>query len=236
MRRRERLSVVIPTLNEGKYLERTLLRLSKIDDLEIIVVDANSKDDTVRIGSKLAKVFSLNKRGIARARNYGAFCASGDIIIFLDADVLVPYDFDKKVLQSFRSDGVVGATCAIMPIRPRFAENVFFSAYNLLIRLFLSLNVSRFKFSRGEFIVIRKKDFIAIGGFNEQLPCMEDHDLSFRLSRRGRIVFIKNLTVFESMRRVRNWGLFRTVGTWFLDFLFFVLFDKTYSKVWNPVR
>ncbi len=236
MQHHNRISVVIPTFNEGKYIERTLSRLSKIKGLEIIVVDSHSGDETVEIARRFAdKVYLLDERGIAKAKNHGALRASGDIIVFLDADVFVPYDFAEKVLSVFHDD-VIGATCSIMPLKPKAVERAFFTLYNLLIRLFSSLNAGSLKFSRGEFTAVRKKDFVAVGGFDDLLPCMEDHDLSFRLSKRGRIVFVKDLTVFESMRRVRKWGLFRTVNTWFLDFVFFALFGKTYSRAWSPVR
>ncbi len=235
--RHRKVSIIIPTLNEEKYIEKTLHRLSKIEDIEIIIVDGNSEDRTVELAKRFTnKIYIINRRGIARARNFGAKNATGEILIFLDADVIVPLDFIEKVSAIFNDKDVVGATCSIMPLNPKIAERVFFIFYNTLIRILSLLHSNMFKFARGEFIAVRKKDFEAIGGFNEELPCVEDHDLSLRISKRGKFVFIKDLTVYESLRRVRKWGLPKTVKVWLLDFIIFIVSRKTYSKIWSPVR
>ncbi|MDH5596116.1 MAG: hypothetical protein OEY40_05310, partial [Candidatus Bathyarchaeota archaeon] len=66
--------------------------------------------------------------------------------------------------------------------------------------------------------------------------CSEDHELAFRLSKRGRFVFIKNLTVYESLRRFRKLGFFRVVGIWLANYLSFVIRGKNVSKIWLPIR
>ncbi|UCF58284.1 MAG: glycosyltransferase [Candidatus Bathyarchaeota archaeon] len=228
------VSVVIPAFQEEKYIAATLSRLVNIDHLvEIIVVDGGSKDKTVEIAKRFTdKVYVLRKRGIARARNYGAERACGDVLVFLDADVVTTTDFVEKVLETFSDSTVVGATCSIMPVKPRFHEKVFFYLHNSLTRI-----LTRFKpHSRGEFFVVRRSEFLKVSGFNESLPCSEDHELAFRLSKRGRFVFIKDLTVYESLRRFRKLGLFRVVGIWLANYLSFVIRGKNVSKVWLPVR
>lgn len=227
-------SVVIPTFQEGRYIAAILSKLVKIKpSVEIIVVDGGSEDNTVKVAKRFTnKVYQIRKRGISKARNYGARRASGDILVFLDADVNPPSDFMEKVLKALKDNTVVGATCHIMPAHPRFGEAVFFYIYNLLIRL-----SSRFKpHSRGEFFAVKKSEFLAVNGFDEEMPCIEDHDLAQRLSRRGKFVFIKNLTVYESLRRFRKLGLFKVVGTWLLDYLSFTLRRKTVSGTWRPIR
>lgn len=228
------VSVVIPAFQEEKYIAATLSRLVNIDHLvEIIVVDGGSKDKTVEIAKRFTdKVYVLRKRGIARARNYGAERACGDVLVFLDADVVTTTDFVEKVLETFSDSTVVGATCSIMPVKPRFHEKVFFYLHNSLTRI-----LTRFKpHSRGEFFVVRRSEFLKVSGFNESLPCSEDHELAFRLSKRGRFVFIKDLTVYESLRRFRKLGLFRVVGIWLANYLSFVIRGKNVSKIWLPVR
>lgn len=228
------VSVVIPTFREEKYIEATLSRLADIESItEIIVVDGGSKDKTVEISRRFTgKVYVLRERGIAKARNYGAKRACGDVLVFLDADVIPPADFVEKVVETFNDSRVVGATCSIMPVQPRFHERIFFRFHNSLTRI-----LAKFKpHSRGEFFVVRRSEFFKVNGFDEGLPCSEDHELAFRLSKRGRFVFIKSFTVYESLRRFRKLGFLTVVSIWFVNYLSFIIRGRNVSKVWRPVR
>ena len=229
-----RISVVIPTFQEGRYLADVLSRVAEVKSfIETIVVDSGSQDNTVETAKQFAdKVYLIRERGISKAKNHGAQRASGDILVFLDADVKLPADFAEKVLKAFNDATVVGATCHIVPEHPNPSEAVFFQFYNLLIRI-----CSKFKpHSRGEFLAVKKKGFLDIGGFNETMPCLEDHELAQRLSKLGKFVFIKDLVVYESLRRFRKLGFFKVVGTWMTDYISFMLRGKPISRVWSPVR
>lgn len=229
-----KVSIVIPTLQEGKYIGSLLAKIISVDQsLEIIVVDGGSTDGTIEVAKKFTdKVYLLNKRGIGRARNYGAFNASGDIIIFMDADVEPQKDFIEKVLSAFKDERVVGATCNIMPKGSSPLLVAFFRFYNLLIWLF-----SYFKpHSRGEFLAVRRKAFLMVGGFNERLPCLEDHDLAFRLSKIGKVIFLRNLTVYESMRRFKRMGFLKVLNLWVSNYISLMLLNRTISRSWEPVR
>lgn len=228
------VSVVIPTFQEGEYIAATLSRLVSINHLvEIIVVDGGSEDKTIVASRRFTdKVFVIQERGIAKARNYGAKRACGDVLVFLDADVTTPADFVEKVLEAFSDSAVVGATCSIMPAQSRLHERVFFHVHNCLTRILAGFRPH----CRGEFFVARRSQFLKVNGFDESLPCTEDHELAFRLSRKGRFVFINGLTVYESLRRFRKLGLLRVAGTWLANYLSFLIRGKNISKVWLPVR
>jgi cellulose synthase/poly-beta-1,6-N-acetylglucosamine synthase-like glycosyltransferase len=229
-----RISVIIPTLQEENYIANILSKLQELNpQVEVIVVDGGSKDKTVEIAQRFTnKVYKTSKRGIAAGRNYGAAKANGDILVFLDTDVTFPTDFPEKVLQTFSKPTVAGATCNIMPLRNQFGTTAFFKLYNLVIQI-----TAKFKpHSRGEFFAVRKTAFRKAKGFDESMPCLEDHNLAWRLSRIGEFVFISDLTVCESLRRFRKLGFYKVIGTWTIDYIFFMLRGKPLSPEWKPVR
>jgi len=233
-RRREKVSIIIPTYQEGRYIGNLLSHLTNIDHpAEIIIVDGGSTDKTIEVAKRFTdNIYQIKERGISKAKNYGAKNANGDILIFLDADVELPPDFINRVLDAFKDRRVVGATCNIMPSRPRPSERAFFLFYNLLLR-FCSL----FKpHSRGEFIAIRREVFMKIGGFNESLSCLEDHDLAMRASKIGKFIFINNLTIYETLRRIRKLGLLNVVRTWMINYIFFIIRGKPLAEIWKAVR
>lgn len=237
---RKRVSVIIPTLQEEKYIGRTLSNLIRFaPNIEIVVVDGGSADRTVEIARRFTdKVYRIEERGISKAKNYGTKHAEGEILIFLDADVLVPHDFLEKVLMTFENPHVVAATCHNMPIRPRFSEFIYFFLWNLLTRFSIAvLPKTRFKYgSRGEFMAVRKSEFFKVGGFSEKIACLEDYDLTFRLSGLGKFAFIEDLTVYESMRRVRRFGLLKISIMWTTELLAWLMYGAPKSKVWQVVR
>lgn len=228
------VSVIIPTLQEENYIEKTLSNLQKVaTPIEVIVVDSGSSDKTVEIARCFTdKVYSIRKRGISVGRNYGVKHANGDILVFLDTDVIFPFDFVEKTKKAFEDSTVVGATCNIMPSQFRLDATLFFYFYNRLIRVFTKIKPH----SRGEFFAARKSAFLRVKGFDENMPCLEDHDLANRLSKLGRFVFISDLTMYESLRRMEKLGFWRVMGTWFMDYISFTLRGKPISRVWQPIR
>ncbi len=229
-----KISVIIPTLQEQSYIGTILSKLLKVKpSVEVIVVDGGSQDKTVEVAQRFtAKVYQSRKRGIAAGRNYGAQKANGDILVFLDTDVTFLTAFPEKLLQIFTDPNVVGATCNIMPLHRQIGATVFFKLYNLAI-----CATTKFKpHSRGEFFAVRKTAFQKANGFDETMPCLEDHDLANRLSKLGKFVFISDLTVYESLRRFRKLGFRKVVGTWTIDYISFLIRGKPLSPEWKPIR
>jgi len=228
------ISVIIPTLQEQNYIEATLSRLLKVKpSVEVIVVDGGSQDKTVEVAQGFTdKVYQISKRGIAAGRNYGARKANGDLLVFLDTDVTFPTTFPGKLMQTFKDSTVVGATCNIMPLHYQSGTTAFFKLYNLIIRA-----TAKFKpHARGEFFAVRKTAFHRAKGFDETMPCLEDHDLANRLSRLGRFIFISDLTVYESLRRFKKLSFRKVVGTWIVDYFLFTVLGRPLSVEWKPVR
>jgi len=233
------ISVIIPTLEEERYIGKTLVRLLKFaPEIEVIVVDGCSKDRTVEIAKQYTeKVFRIRERGISKAKNFGAKHAQGDILVFMDADVTVPDDFLLKVARIFQNSDIVGATCNIMPYRPKMYEFIYFCLLNLLIHFSMNLPKTKFKLgSRGEFFAVRKREFLNIGGFKERIACLEDFDITFRLFEFRKFAFAKELVVYESLRRIRRLGFFNVLRVWATEFLVYLVYGTPKSQVWKVVR
>jgi len=90
-----KVSIIIPTLNEEKYVEKTLLSIKAQTmklPYEVIVSDGASKDDTLKIAKRYAnKIVISKKRSPAIQRNCGAKYSKGSFLIFVDADTCLLY-------------------------------------------------------------------------------------------------------------------------------------------------
>lgn len=116
---RSKISIIIPAYNDGKQLKETLEKLQEIKlkeypDLEIVVSVTKSKDNTELIARKYAdKVEIINEKGPSLARNKGALKASGEIFVFLDADVQPLPGTISLIAQSVK-ENIIG-TCTAYP-------------------------------------------------------------------------------------------------------------------------
>ena len=102
-----KISVVIPAYNEEAYIQETLIAIKRqICDFpyEIIVIDGQSSDNTVSISNKYAKVFLSPHKGRVFQLNYGALKATGELILFLDADTLIKPYFLQTLYKKFEKD------------------------------------------------------------------------------------------------------------------------------------
>ena len=231
--KRPKVSVIIPAFREENYIGKLLENLLKLKPEPEVIVVTSGDYETARIARRyIRRVFVIDEYGISVARNYGAKKARGEILLFLDADVSLPEDSIETLVKTFQDRRVVGATCKIMPQRSSFPVKAFFMFYNLLIRL-----TAFFKpHSRGEFLAVRREAFFDVGGFNEEIRCIEDHDLAIRLSRVGVFKFIKNLTVYESMRRFRRLGFMKVIKSWIVNYCTYLVNGKPLYNWWRPVR
>lgn len=230
------ISVVIPALNEEKYIKYAFegLRSQSFKDFEIIVADAGSKDRTREIAKKYgARVVIERKPGIGTGRNAGARIARGKILVFIDADTRVTKDV-LKIYSKALGNGVVAATGPILPLEK---TNILMElGYLFVSEIFVKLSIAFGMPSIvGSNFAITKKSFDAIKGFNEDLITYEDWDLSTRVKRLGRIDFLGDAVVYASVRRVKAWG----IGHYFafhVGNMFRYKFFKRAKDSYDPVR
>lgn len=241
-----KLSIIIPTLNEEKLLPQLLTQLNEPllrneFELEVIVSDGGSSDKTLKIARDFNCVvlqsLSEDTKTIAAGRNIGANVATGEILIFINADVLLadPARFFHTIIIEFGKSSSPAMTCKVksFPGEQVFLDWFFHAFYNLY---FFLLNQIGIGIGRGECQIVKKELFDAVGGYDSTLAAGEDFDLFRRLRKYGKIIFYNNLVVYESPRRFQKLGYLRVAWLWTLNAFSILFKGKSLSKEWEQIR
>ncbi len=201
------ISVIIPVYNGGRYIARCLEALGKSSykSFEILVVDDASSDDTVEIcrSSGAAVVEIARRSGPAVARNEGAGKASGEILLFIDSDVLVTENTVGQVAARFTENQDISAVFGSYDDSPSAPD--FLSQYRNLLHHFIhqrsDTDAVTFWAGCG---AVRRNVFMELGGFDQKrfsVPSIEDIELGYRMRQRGlRIMLDKNIQVTHLKR------------------------------------
>jgi glycosyltransferase involved in cell wall biosynthesis len=239
------ISIIIPTLSEQRLIEQALHQFTdevrRKHDIEIIVSDGGSSDETVNIArSHTDRVVIYNgqsRQTIAGGRNAGAENASGDLLFFMNADTLIdePDSFLGLVEEVMKDARILALTCyvRVYPDEEKLPDKLFHGICNIFFDLVNSVGIGM---GRGECHIIRRSVFEAEGGYNDSLVAGEDFDLYSRIRRRGKIKFLRNRYVFESPRRYRRYGYHRVAFDWFRNALSVKLFKRSVIDEWTPIR
>jgi len=201
------LSIIIPTLNEEKYLPVLLNSIKKQNykDLEIIVADAGSKDKTVEITKSFG--CSIIKGGLpAKGRNEGAKIAKGNLFLFLDADTILPENFFEKALAEFKKRNLdIVSFCLEPQTKSNFKKFLFDAFYNLPI-----LILEKILAHGAQAILVKKEIFEKVGGFDEKIKFAEDHSFVRKAKKFGKFGILRKVRVFSSLRRFEKEGFIKT--------------------------
>jgi glycosyltransferase involved in cell wall biosynthesis len=204
------ITVVIPTFNEGKFIGILLesLAIQTVpEDLEIVVADNRSVDDTCivaeRFRARFARLLIVEGGTPAVGRNKGAAASSGNPIFFIDADVrLVDRVLIAKSVLYFRSRHLAVATIRLQPRSRRWVDQLMVGAYNLL------LWPAMFVRPMGSMCIVADRSaFEAVGGYPEDVAMAEDHDFVLRCAKTGRYRIIPGRAEFN-VRRLEKEGRF----------------------------
>ena len=212
------LSIIIPTLDEEKCLGRTLssINLLKPSAIEIIVVDGGSEDDTINIAENYNVILITSPtKGRAIQMNDGAKLAKGDYLCFVHADTLVPHDlvtiFEITLHnQHIAGGGFISLMKGSKTTRWGTSLHNYLKTYYapFLFRPYLFFFKGLRLLFGDQVMFCRRSDFWKCGGFDSNLPIMEDADLCLRLVNYGRICLL-NRVVESSDRRVAKLGSFK---------------------------
>ena len=181
---------MVPARNEERHLESCLRSIdSQSEDefgISIIVVDNESSDATVAIAERCgATVVQVAPGKPGRARNVGALDVGSDYLAFIDADCVLPDGWLKRAMEhlSDRRVAGVGSVQAIAPPDAPWVERAWVKAITPRSKTPWEAADWLAAFN----LLVRRADFVSIGGFDETLTTCEDSDLSFRLAQLGEL-------------------------------------------------
>lgn len=225
------LSIIVPTLNEEKYLPILLGEIKKQknfnDDLEIIVADAGSKDKTLEIARSSG--CKIVPGGLpAKGRNEGAKVARGDVLLFMDADnIFLPENFLNNLLEEFKKRNLSVASFPICP-KGNVFDKIIYGLYNFWVNL-----SQKFSAWATNSVLVKKEIFEKIGGFDENVKIAEDHDFAKRAARISKYGFIKTEPVLTSTRRFERDGRFKTYLKYLLAALHIFILGPVKSDIFK---
>ncbi len=197
----ERISVIVPALNEEPNLAACLGPVLAVPGVETIAVDGGSQDGTYRLARRLGARAVLGFRGRARQMNLGAQLAGGGILVFLHADTILPPGWDREVRRVLARPGVALGCFRFALDNP--------GAGARLVEKMVRLRTELARLPYGDqALFLTREAFWAADGYAD-LPIMEDYELVRRLGRRGRVAQA-DLAALTSGRRWRTLGLTRT--------------------------
>lgn len=209
---KNRISIVIPALNEEEYIADLVLSLKERavkNSLicEIIVADGGSTDMTCQNAKNAgAVIVKCQKKGRAAQMNEGAKAARGQILYFLHADTFPPVGYDKQIFSAIRKGA--GAGCFQLK----------FSNAHPILKLyawFTKFQITLVRFG-DQSLFVKAEIFLAAGGFDENLVVMEDQKMVSELKKRTSFILLDEAVVTSARTYEKN-GVIR------LQFIFVMI-------------
>ncbi len=224
------LSIIIPALNEEKYLGPLLdsIKTQDFRDHEIIIADAGSTDKTVEIAKKYGCRIALG--GLpAKGRNEGAKAAKGDLLLFLDADCILPDNFFDAAIKEFYEKKFDFASFGLLPYDSdkahKMAFNVFYNWYIYALGKTLP---------HAAMGIMAKRDlFMKLNGFDEAIKLAEDMDLARRAKKIANFGIIRSVKIFISDRRFKKDGWIKTAFKYLLCEWHMIFIGPVKSDIFN---
>ena len=209
------ISIIVPVFNGATYLEACLKAIHDLRPapLECIVVDDGSTDGSAQIAQAAGAIMvsAPGPRGPAFARNLGARTARGELLLFVDADVVVPPDALARIAARFAENPARDAVIGSYDQDP--ASPDLLSQYRNLLHCYThqrgQARTCGFWTGCG---AMRREVFWAHGGFDEAhtRPCIEDLELGTRLRQAGRQIWLDKGLQVKHLKRLRFRGVVKT--------------------------
>jgi glycosyltransferase A (GT-A) superfamily protein (DUF2064 family) len=227
------ITVIIPTLDEEKTLERTIMPIRRQPcPCEIIVADGGSSDRTLELANRLAdRVIVTSRRGRQHQENVAANGAKGDVLLFLHADTVVPPTLLQSIVTSLHDQTIVAGGAHLIYSPPERLRYKALSALRDVGSRLLRIS------GMGSAFFIRRDTFQLLGGFDEEMN-EEAVDMCKRLHALGRHVTLDEV-VRSSARRYEQSGFAKTIFAWVFTIALSYIGIRAVSiekYIWRVVR
>ena len=194
------ISIVIPTYNASKYIERNIrnLLLNVPKNTEIIVVDDGSTDNTVSILKRFKNIKLITRKhsSPAKVRNVGWKKASGNIVVFLDSDCYVTKNWLKEMIKPLKEKNVIAVSGVYLS-----KQKKLISCYIQHQTIYRQSKVKKYTDNLASYSLAVNKEFLVkIGGFPEVYTSAsaEDTELSYKLKKFGKFVLNRRAKVYHN--------------------------------------
>jgi len=224
---KNKISVIIITLNEERYVERLLKQLSIDNEIELIVSDGGSIDRTARAAKQYTQNVVVGERGRGVQLNAGAALATGDILWFLHADSIPPDDYKDHIITTLGMSGVAGGAFKL------HIDSDLSSLKTVSMVAGLRSKLTRIPFG-DQGVFVKKETFERLKGF-KNIPLMEDIDFGRRLKKEGMVVLLPSGIKTCSRKWEQDGILKTTLRNWVYITLFFMGYSphKLYRRYYR---
>jgi glycosyltransferase involved in cell wall biosynthesis len=178
----QRIDVIIPTWNEEAWLPRLLNCLAESGSVQTVIVADNDSDDGTRAIAQAHGCRLVAGGRPARGRNAGAMVATGDILLFVDADTILPVGYLEGVEELFRDEATIAVYFRNLPLTTRPFINVLYTIMDGYIAVLGWLGIAQ---GVGTSIAVRASAFRRAGGFPEDVDVAIAARWNFPLHRQA---------------------------------------------------
>jgi glycosyltransferase involved in cell wall biosynthesis len=204
-----RIDVIIPTWNEEAWLPRLLQSLGGASAVDTVIVADNRSDDNTRAIAKSFGCRLVQGGQPAKGRNVGATVASAEILLFVDADTILPSGYFDRLGQLFHDESTIGLHFRSLPLSNQPLTKFLYGIMDGYIRFVGAFGIAQ---GVGSSIAVRASAFRKLGGFPEDVAVGEDAYFLRDLGRVGKVRYVRDLPVYTSSRRLRLEGRLRYIG------------------------
>lgn len=231
------LAIIIPTLNEEKYIGKLLdsISIQTSQPKEVVVVDAQSPDNTILEVQKRQKklpqlkYYQIPKYTISRQRNYGIKNTAAKHLLFLDADMQLrePHTLEKYIAEVEEKKPNI-ASALNLPDTNYWKDNLFFRGMDLTFKALKPI----WPMAQGMNMYLSRDAYDKFGGFDEEIKIGEDHELVQRITKnKGTFLYLKKPILMTSVRRLREVGTGKFILLMLISLGLVIMFG--YKK--NPI-